>query len=110
MPKLYIMCGLAFAGKSTLASKIAEKTGAKVIAFDKMWVEKEKDKTNKLKISWSFIRSEAKDKIRETLEKGVSVVYDDNNPKYQHRQEIMEIAQELDLEAFVIYLNTPIAL
>lgn len=36
------MRGLAFAGKSTLARKIAEYTGSKVIAFDKLWVEKDK--------------------------------------------------------------------
>ena len=43
MPKLYIMCGLAFSGKSTLARKIAEHTNSKLIAFDKLWVEKDKD-------------------------------------------------------------------
>ena len=43
MSKLYIMCGLAFSGKSTLARKIAEHTKSKLIAFDKLWVEKDKD-------------------------------------------------------------------
>lgn len=43
MSKLYIMCGLAFSGKSTLARKIAEHTNSKLIAFDKLWVEKDKD-------------------------------------------------------------------
>lgn len=43
MTNLYIMCGLAFSGKSTLARKIAERTGSRLIAFDKLWVKKEKE-------------------------------------------------------------------
>lgn len=39
MTNLYIMRCLAFSGKSTLARKIAERTGSRLIAFDKLWVE-----------------------------------------------------------------------
>lgn len=39
MSNLYIMCGLAFSGKSTLVRKIAEQTGSKRIAFDELVVE-----------------------------------------------------------------------
>jgi len=44
MSKLYIMCGLAFSGKSTLAIKIAAHTGSEIVAFDKLWMEEEKVK------------------------------------------------------------------
>lgn len=54
---LYIMCGLAFSGKSTLARKIAEHTGSKRIAFDELWVEKDKEQpVPKSDEGWRFIR------------------------------------------------------
>ena len=37
------MCGLAFSGKSTLARQIAQQIGCKLIAFDKLWVIKDKE-------------------------------------------------------------------
>lgn len=109
MPKLYIMCGLAFAGKSTLARKIAEHTDSKLIAFDKLWVDKEKEHlVTQGSEGWSYIRKIAQDEILKSLKEGVSVVYDDNNPKFDHREEIRMIAEETGSESVVIYLNTPL--
>ena len=79
-PVLYIMCGLAFSGKSTLARKIASHTGSKIIAFDKLWVDKDKEKPiHKGVKGWRFIRKVAQDAIARTLQAEKSVVYDDNN-------------------------------
>ena len=56
MKKIYIMCGLAFSGKSTLARKIAERTGNTLIAFDKVWVQKDKEKSvPKNEEGWRYI-------------------------------------------------------
>ncbi len=43
MPKLYIMSGVGFSGKSTLAKKIAEYTGATLVSQDGLFFEKEKE-------------------------------------------------------------------
>lgn len=43
MPTLYIMCGVGFSGKSTLAKKIAEHTGAMLVSQDALYFEKEKE-------------------------------------------------------------------
>lgn len=103
------MCGLAFAGKSTLARKIAEHTNSKLIAFDKLWVEKEKEGlVTKGSEGWRFIRKTAQDEISKSLRRGVSVVYDDNNPKFDHREEIRKIAKEIGSDSVVIYLSTPL--
>lgn len=111
MTTLYIMCGLAFSGKSTLARKIAENTGSRLIAFDKLWVEKEKEQPiTKGDEGWRFIRKVAQDKIANTLREDQSVVYDDNNVRFEHREEIREIARNLGVNPFVIYLNTPMEL
>ena len=111
MPKLYIMCGLAFSGKSTLARKIAEHTNSKLIAFDKLWVEKDKDQpVPKGAEGWRFIRKVGQDEVTKAIQEGNSVVYDDNNVRFEHREELREIARRLGAEDVVIYLNTPLEL
>lgn len=108
---LYIVCGLAFSGKSTLARKIAEYTGSRHTAFDKLWVEKEKEQPiTKGDEGWRFIRKIAQGEIAKTLKDGLSVVYDDNNVRFEHREEIREIGRGLGTNPVVIYLNTPMDL
>lgn len=109
MVSLYIMCGLAFSGKSTLARKISEHTGAKVIAFDKLWVEKEKEQpVPQGDEGWKLIRKIGQEEVAKALKEGVSVVYDDNNPRFQHREELRQIAKKIGARDITIYLNTPI--
>lgn len=111
MTNLYIMCGLAFSGKSTLARKIAEHTGSRLIAFDKLWVEKEKEHPiTKGDEGWRFIRKVAQEEIAKALREGISVVYDDNNVRFEHREEIREIGRSLGADPIVVYLNTPMDL
>lgn len=105
------MCGLAFSGKSTLARRIAEHTGSNLISFDRLWVEKEKDQPiSKDDNGWRFIRKVAQDEIVNTLNNGKSVVYDDNNIRLEHREEIREIAKNFGTHSIVVYLNTPLEL
>lgn len=105
------MCGLAFSGKSTLARKIAEHTGSRLIAFDKLWVEKEKEHPiTKGDEGWRFIRKVAQEEIAKALREGISVVYDDNNVRFEHREEIREIGRSLGADPIVVYLNTPMDL
>ena len=103
------MCGLAFSGKSTLARKIAERTGSKLIAFDKLWVKKDKERPiPKDEAGWRFIRKVAQDEIAHELKKGNSVVYDDNNVRFEHREELRKVARRFSARPIVVYLNTPI--
>ena len=109
MPTLYIMCGLAFSGKSTLARKIAEHTGSKIIAFDKLWVEKAKEQpVPQGAEGWKFIREVGQNEVEEALKGGASVVYDDNNVRFEHRGELREVARRFKARAIVVYLNTPL--
>ena len=111
MTKLYIMCGLAFSGKSTLARKIVEQTGYKLIAFDKLWVETEKVRAvPQGSEGWRLIRDLAQEKILNDLKSGFSVIYDDNNPKKDHREELRIVARKAGVESFVTYLDTPLDL
>ena len=108
MNNLYIMCGLAFSGKSTLARKIAERTGSKLIAFDKLWVEKDKEHpVPKGDEGWKFIRKVGQDEVAKALKEEKSVVYDDNNIRFEHREELREIARRFGARPVVVYLKTP---
>lgn len=79
------MCGLAFSGKSTLTRKISEHTRSKIIAFDKLWVEKDKElAVPKGNEGWKFIRRVGQEEIAKALKEGNSVVYDDNNVRFEH--------------------------
>lgn len=108
------MCGLPFSGKTTLAKKIAEHTGAKLIAFDQLWLELGKD-TNVAHLlkgdeGWRFTRSVAKERIAECLKNSRSVVYDDINVKREHREELREVAKHHGAMAIVVYIDTPLAI
>lgn len=111
MPTLYIMCGIAFSGKSTLARKIAVRTGSVRIAFDELWVEKDKEKpVPKDAEGWKFIRKVGQEEINKALKNGQSVVYDDNNVRFEHREELRKLASGLGANSVVVYLNTPLEL
>lgn len=108
MSYLYIICGIAFSGKSTLARKIAERTGSKLIAFDKLWIEKDKvNPVSKGDEGWRFIRKVGQEEVAKALQEGSSVVYDDNNIRFEHREELREVARRLNARPVVVYLNTP---
>ena len=109
MAKLYILYGLAFSGKSTLSRKVSGSKGYELLAFDKLWVETEKERyVPQGAEGWRLIRDLAQEKVLATLKSGISVVYDDNNPKKEHREELREVARKAEVESFVIYLDTPL--
>ena len=110
MPTLYIMCGVGFSGKSTLAKKIAEHTGAILVSQDALYFELEK----KLSLDqdsddqWRMLLDMCKDRIGENLKAGKSVVFDSVNTRFEHREEIRKVADDLGVQSKVVFLDTPI--
>ena len=103
------MCGPAFAGKSTLAKKIVERTGSKLVSFDTTWVEEDK----KVPVpegaeGWEYIQDKTQEKVCKLLQEGHSVVYDDNSPKKENREPFRKVAKEIGVESVVVYLDTPL--
>jgi len=92
-----------------LARKISEHTGAKIIAFDILWVDEDKKQPVPEGVEgWKYIRKVGQSEVEKALRENYSVVYDDNNPKFEHREELREVAKNSNAESVVIYLNTPI--
>lgn len=104
------MCGVGFSGKSTLAKKIAEHTGAVLISQDALFFELEKtlNLDQDSDEQWRMLLDMCKDRIRENLDKGRSVVFDSVNTRFEHREEIRKIANLLGIKSVVVYLDTPI--
>jgi len=109
MPTLYIMCGVGFAGKSTLAKNIAEHFNTPLVSQDSLFFEKEKE----LNLNedddetWQMLLTMCQEKIKELLTTGKSVVFDNVNLKREHRDELRQIAKEANGKAIIIYLDTP---
>lgn len=112
--KLYILCGLPFSGKTTLAKKIAEHTGSMLIAFDQLWLALEKDinvaSSLKGDEGWRLTRRVAKERIAERLKNNRSVVYDDINVRLDHREELREVARQHGAIPIVVYVDTPLVI
>lgn len=104
------MCGLPFSGKTTLARKIAEYTQSKLIGFDTLWRENEKDipKSRDGVKGWKYVRRIAQNKMQELLKNNTSVVYDDINVCYQHREELRNVVRACGARSVVVYVNTSI--
>jgi predicted kinase len=109
-PILYIMCGVGFSGKSILAQKIAEHTGAVLVSQDALFFELEK----KINIDqdsdeqWEMLLAICKERILENLKVGKSVVFDDTNTQFEHRQELRGLAASVNGDTKVVFLDTPI--
>jgi predicted kinase len=106
---LYILCGVAFAGKSTLSKKIAEQKDATLVSQDALWFEKAKEwnldeDSDK---DWERVRQVSKRTVEEELAKGGSVVFDDINLTYRERDELRQIAKKYNAMAVVVYVDTP---
>jgi len=110
MKTLYIMCGVGFSGKSTLSKMIAEHLHATLVSQDGMFFEKEKELNLNVdsEEQWKMLLGMCRDKIKEELGKGNSVVFDDTSLRFSHREKLRNIAKEADAESKVVFLDTPI--
>lgn len=103
------MCGVAFSGKSTLAKKIAEDKKAALVSQDNIWFAKREELNLDLDSDddWERIQQLSREKIKELLIGGSSIVYDDISLKYANRELLRTLAKESAAEAILVYLDTP---
>ena len=111
--KLFIFCGEAFSGKSTLAKKLSEKYKAKLIGRDEIYfsIEQqlaleetpEEDDDFLWKNFWPIVIQGTKNQLL----LGNSVVIDDNCFLVSQRKDLYKITQELGVDSILIYLDIP---
>lgn len=108
MAKLYIMCGLPFAGKTTLAKRITEFTKSELVSFDSVWRDNPNLHRESKEDEWKLVRKAAQAEIGKELHNGRSVVYDDINVRQEHRNELRQLAKDNNAESIVVFANTPL--
>ena len=111
---LFILCGEAFSGKSTLAKEIVLHYKAKIVGRDEVYfaIEKilalentpEEDDDFLWKSLWPLILRGTKNQLL----LGNSVVIDDNCFYLKQRDELRSIAKDVGVKSILIYLNNPI--
>jgi predicted kinase len=77
---LYLLCGLAFAGKSTLAAQLASRVGATIVSLDD--INAERGLHGGIGIpgeEWLKTHHIALARVREFLDQGRPVIVDDTN-------------------------------
>lgn len=107
MPTLYILCGLPFSGKSTLARDIAQATAGVLVSYDALWVEKQGETGRSF--SFDELCTLAEDRLAQALAHGSSAVYDTLNNSRGWRDRLRQIAASQGASSVIVYLNTPLA-
>lgn len=107
--RLIIMCGLPFAGKSTLARALAAHLGAVHLETDAVNTERGL-RSNGAAITtreWAATYREAYRRLEALLCAGNTVVYDAVNYRRVQRDQLRRIARRCDVAAQVIFVSTP---
>ncbi len=106
---LFFLCGLPFAGKSTLARALAAHTGARRIALDDINTERGLG-LNGAPISpdqWDATYAEVYRRIEEALASGNSVVYDETCFLRSLRDTVRAIVTRAGARSQLIWVTTP---
>lgn len=112
--KLFILCGEAFAGKSTLSKKISEQFNAKIVGRDEIYFAidnilalentPEEDDAILWKNMWPLVIQGVKNQLK----LGNSVVVDDNCIYFKERELLRSVANDIGVKSFLIYLDVSI--
>lgn len=109
MPHLYLLCGLAFSGKSTLGARLAERTGATIVSLDEINAERGLDGGAGIPdAEWLRTHHEALARLDALLAAGRSVVLDDTNCFRFLRDAYREVAARHQVSATVVVLDVPL--
>ena len=104
---LYIMCGLPFAGKSTVARALASRENAAIVELDQINAASGLGTKAITPEQWSGSYAEAYSRLRGLLAAGIPAIFDATNFTRAQRDELRQIASEARAEATVVYV--PIA-
>lgn len=107
-PCLYILCGLPFAGKTTIAKELVNWLGVKRVAIDDINSERGiwDDEKGLSSEEWDKTYQEAYRRIATFLNRGESVVDDSANFTVEQRDRLRGIAQQYNASTCVIFVDT----
>ncbi len=109
VPAVYIMCGIPFSGKSTLADRLSVQCGWTHVHVDdikrKLIDPDDGDITEE---QWLKVFAESHVRVADSLKRGQTVVHDATNFTRAVRGQIRAIAHEFGSDAHVIYVDMSI--
>jgi predicted kinase len=110
LPKLAIICGLSFAGKSTLGQALSRQFGYVEVDADctkmKLYGATAKDR-DLTAAQWKTIYERTDKEIETLLKSGRSVVDASRNFRKAERNQVRLLARKLQADFITIYVDTP---
>lgn len=108
---LYLLCGLAFSGKSTLAAALRRRLGCALVGLDELNARRGLHGGQGIPgEEWARTHREALGEVEAALQAGRSVIVDDTNCFRFLRDGYRRIAERHGVPAVVLYLEAPLAL
>lgn len=106
--KLFVTAGHPYAGKTTIAEKIAKIRGFHMLSFDHIWGSIKPNESLNIdrQYEWDEIYVIAMTEIKEFLTKSQSVIFDDISSRKW--KELEHLAASCNAEYKIIYLDIPI--
>lgn len=109
-PMLYILCGLPFSGKTTLAKELVKRFGFIRVDLDQINTERGLGSKSNDDISdedWKITYDESYKRVERVLAQGKIVINDTANFTRKQRDKLRTIATNHNITTKVIYVNVP---
>ena len=109
-PYVYLLCGLPFAGKTTLAKALEDWLGVTRIAVDEINTERGvwNEETGLAPEEWTATYQEAYHRMATVLSRGESVIDDSTNFTREQRDRVRSIAEQFHAHPLVIFVDVPV--
>jgi predicted kinase len=109
VPSLYVLCGVPFAGKSTLGRILSARIGAELVEYDEINTERGLglDREPIVASEFEATEREAFGRIAMALAQRRDVVYDAVNFLRSQRDALRDIAARTGAEAVLIWVGVP---
>jgi len=108
-PRLYLVCGLPFAGKTTLATALVRRLGLAHVSIDGINTERGLgfDDQPISSADWTATYDESYRRVERSLRAGRSVLYDAANFTRSQRDEVRAVAARQGAPATVVHVDVP---
>ena len=104
---LYIMTGLPYSGKTTLRKELVKRCGFTPVSVDVIMDEKDMWREgHPTQADWNIAYSKAYRQIEQYLKEVKTVIFDCGNLPYHERENSRKIADRVNVQYKLIYVNT----